>query len=96
MTGVTRCHSCESELSRERFSRRDVCASFGVETRACRNCRFFDESAAHQCTEPIAEPVREKERANFCEYFSVAGGEEAATEAHGDARSALEDLFRKS
>lgn len=37
--------------------------------RVCLNCRFHDRQAAHQCRERRAEPVAEKDSANFCEYF---------------------------
>jgi len=32
-------------------------------------CIFFDPAVAKQCREDDAEEVREKERANFCEWF---------------------------
>lgn len=32
-------------------------------------CVEYDTSVAKSCREPIAEEVRDKEHANFCDYF---------------------------
>lgn len=37
-------------------------------------CEFYDTSVAKNCREPIADEVRNKERANFCGYFKPAPG----------------------
>jgi hypothetical protein len=37
----------------------------------CFNCVHFAERLAHQCKERRAEPVFEKQMANFCEYFEM-------------------------
>lgn len=57
-------------------------------------CRHYDVAKAKQCREPVAEPVLDKTRANFCDWFQVGAG--AGTVARsGDAggRVALEALF---
>lgn len=35
----------------------------------CKLCEFYDIHVANQCREPVADVVKEKERANFCDYF---------------------------
>jgi len=75
-----------------------VCAGCGCDVRVCRNCAFHAPGSHHDSREPSAEPVPDKERANFCEYFAFA----AATlpvgrgERSDGARAALDALFRKS
>jgi len=32
-------------------------------------CRFYDTSVAQACREPMADEVKDKTRANFCDYF---------------------------
>ncbi|MDX1459926.1 MAG: hypothetical protein R3348_02620 [Xanthomonadales bacterium] len=61
----------------------------------CRMCRFFDEMAPGQCAEDDAEDVKEKELANFCEYFEpTAGAFDPHRKSEADrAREALEALF---
>jgi hypothetical protein len=64
--------------------------------RCCRNCRFYDPGAPQQCREPQAEPVRDKEAGNYCDFFEPlsqhAGGER---DRAVEAKRKLEDLFRK-
>ncbi len=51
------------------FSRREECPACHTDLHVCRMCEFFDTSFAKSCREPVADEVREKERANFCGYF---------------------------
>jgi hypothetical protein len=65
--------------------------------RVCRNCEFFSPGAYNDCREPSAERVVDKESANFCDYFRLAGGPRASgLEQKGGARAALDALFRKA
>lgn len=57
-------------------------------------CRFYDLSKAKQCAEPVADPVGDKERANFCGYFEPASGRfRAPGTATNQALDALNSLF---
>jgi hypothetical protein len=61
----------------------------------CRLCEFFDTRIAKQCHETIGEEVKEKERANFCDYFQPRPDAYEAvdnSEARG-AKGGLETLF---
>jgi len=91
------CYRCGASLSALSLpiARGDLCPACGVELHACRMCVHFDRSAPSQCREDDAEDVKEKERANFCEWyvpseqaFDPAGKSEADL-----AREALEALF---
>jgi hypothetical protein len=88
------CHRCGRDIGAlERVGRRDACLGCGGDLHCCRNCRFFDVACHNQCREPQAERQVDKERGNFCEYFSfaeTAGGGPAAGAA---ARAALDALF---
>ena len=74
--------------------RQDECRACGAELHACRLCEFFDPEVAKSCREPVAEEVKDKTRANFCDYFrprahAWAGG----GRGQAQARSELEALF---
>ena len=90
------CAACRGDLGRpERVGRRDVCPHCGVDLHACRQCRFYDRRAAHECRESAAEPVRDKARSNFCDWFALAtGAAEAEAPPAESARAALGRLFR--
>ena len=92
------CHACKKELVQDRtVGRRDVCPHCRADLTCCLNCSFYDRAASKQCREPMTELVKEKARANFCDYFSFAdrnGAAGAAGEA-GGSRKALDELFKK-
>jgi hypothetical protein len=93
------CYSCRKEVivGRE-VGRRDECPHCHADLRCCLNCKFYDRSAPKQCREPIAELVREKDKANYCDHFlfketAAAGASTKDSETSG--RTALDDLFKK-
>lgn len=92
------CQSCKKELSIGReIGRRDECPHCHADLHSCLNCGFYDPSAPKQCREPVAELVRDKARANFCDHFRFKDwpGAPTDTTAAGRDRKALDDLFRK-
>ena len=92
------CYRCEREVdATEGVGRRDSCPQCGSDLHACRNCRFYARGAHNDCREPQAERQVEKERANFCEYFSFREGAAPADDQSGTAaaRAKLDALFRR-
>jgi predicted RNA-binding Zn-ribbon protein involved in translation (DUF1610 family) len=58
----------------EAIYRSSRCPSCGKDLKTCVNCRFYAPGQHWDCRETIGEPVRDKEAANFCDYFSFADG----------------------
>ncbi len=76
--------------------RNTLCSECGKELKTCRNCRHYSPGEANDCHETVSEPVLEKDRANFCDWFSPAadaGAGEKNDSSKGDARQAFADLF---
>jgi hypothetical protein len=73
--------------------RLEECRACGAELHACRLCEFFDPAVAKSCREPVAEEVKDKSRANFCDYFRPRPGAHAGAPAAEATRSQLEALF---
>jgi hypothetical protein len=77
--------------------RTETCSKCRSDLKVCRNCRFHDSRAAHECRETRAEPVAEKHLANYCEFFELARREFApfaeSTGREAAARDALRKLF---
>lgn len=71
------------------------CLACRAELHVCRMCRFYDERVANACREPVAEPVKDKQRGNFCGYFEpTAAAWRAPDEAPAcKSRSELDALF---
>ena len=68
------CFKCGTAIELEKVSRRDECPRCGTDLRVCLNCAFYAESKANACVEPQAEPVKEKDRANYCDFFRFKEG----------------------
>ena len=97
MPDLLPCWRCGVDLSGlpSPFGRRDECPDCRVDLHVCQFCVFYDTSVAKHCREPIAEEVKDKERANFCDYFSVHAGRYAVVD-HGpqaSSRAQLESFF---
>ena len=65
------CWKCGASLEEipQPLARLAECLACSAELHVCRMCEFRDLNVANQCREPIADEVKEKERANFCDYF---------------------------
>jgi hypothetical protein len=65
------CWKCGASLDAEPLplARRAECPACHADLHVCRLCEFYDPGVANSCREPIADVVKDKERANFCGYF---------------------------
>jgi len=93
------CYACGKKItSRERIGFRDTCPDCGLALHVCRNCRFFKPGAHWDCAETVSELVPDKEKANFCEWFSLSpeAGKGLAKSSSDSARakSSFDDLFK--
>jgi hypothetical protein len=76
------------------LSRLAKCPACKADLHACRMCEFYDRTVNKMCREPIAEEVKDKQRANFCGYLQP--NPRAYTPAGTNAsksQTSLEDLF---
>lgn len=97
MSEVLSCWRCGHEIEDLPLplSRRAECPACDADLHVCVMCEFYDTRVAKSCREPVAEEVKDKERANFCDYFRARagvqpGGAHAAAE---DAHAKLKALF---
>lgn len=89
MTFTLVCWKCGADIEElpQPLSRLAECPACRTELHVCRLCRFYDTGVAKHCRETIAEEVKDKLRANFCDYFVArpdayeAPDERAATKA---------------
>jgi hypothetical protein len=95
------CWFCGNPVTDEEPLGRSLrCTDCGRDLRSCRNCRFFLAGSRGDCAEAKAEMVGDKERGNFCDWFSLnpqfrsaGAGESKARANETKARSAFDDLF---
>ena len=93
------CQHCGAAVTvSEPIPRESSCESCRHDYRACRQCRHYDPALNNSCRETEAELVEDKERRNFCEYFSFNAAPFSPaskdTTREAQARAKLEGLFR--
>ena len=90
------CWKCGASLKAQPLplGRRAECLACGAELHVCRLCRHYDTRKAKQCRELAADEVKDKTRANFCDWFQPrAAAFNAATASDTTTSNPLDDLF---
>ena len=88
-----KCYFCGTEFDPPVY-RTTVCSSCGKDLKICLNCKFYSPGSHYDCRETISEPVRDKERANFCDHFQAGSNFRGETgEKESSAKKAFGDLF---
>lgn len=91
------CWKCGNSLADYTLPLRrlEECRRCGAELHVCKLCEWYNTSVAKHCREPIAEEVKDKERANFCDYFKPRPGAYSSTpqDEAASARAQLDSLF---
>lgn len=92
------CVACQKSFvfTADRVGLREECPYCGADLHACRQCEFHDVKAYNECRESSADRVQDKERANFCDYYSLKKDGSAAKDRAAELRAAAEALFKKS
>jgi len=92
---IGKCWSCGRPLTGSDLGRETLCLGCHKPTRVCKNCSWYDSAKTHQCGEAILEPVKDKERANYCDFFQAT---ENSAGDKSDSKDSLiqaaEDLFK--
>ena len=88
------CWHCGATLEERDYARESACPACGRQTHVCRNCRYHDPARPNACVEPVADPVADKTRANFCGYFEGRCQDAAADGDDEALRQAAEELFK--
>ena len=91
------CWKCGTELKNVLlpFSRYEECGRCRADLHACLGCQNYDPTAVHACREDRADFILDKDKANFCDFFTV---HTKAYRPHDNAaaqkaRAALAEMF---
>ena len=92
MVPALKCWKCSAVLDELLLplARLAECPTCSTDLHVCVMCRFYDTSVADACREPVAEPVSDKRRANFCGYLELRSDHGPDVDAGADA--AAKDL----
>ncbi|MFC1837705.1 hypothetical protein ACFLYW_03390 [Thermodesulfobacteriota bacterium] len=88
------CSFCQKEITERKIHIRDECPVCGRDLHICLNCEFYARDAYRQCRESIREPVQDKEKANYCDFFRAAKTGSVQGSAEDDTLNKLNDLFK--
>ncbi len=88
------CYNCGKEFEVKVY-RNTECSSCGKDAKVCLNCRFYSPGSHWDCSESIREAVREKDRANFCDFFELASNftGNSGKNKEDKAKNAFNSLF---
>lgn len=92
------CYSCGKAIEGgDTIGRQEVCPHCRSDLHCCLNCRLYDEYAHNKCREPSADWVSDREKNNFCEFFTLQEAVAAGSKLRErqEARAKLEALFKK-
>jgi ribosomal protein L40E len=75
--------------------RQEECPGCRAQLHVCRMCQSWAPTRPKKCREDDAEEVRNKDLANFCDWFKPrpAAFDAAGAAAEAAARAQLDDLF---
>ena len=75
---------------------RDECPRCHRDLHICKNCRHYDPSAHNQCREHIAEYIPDREKANFCTFYTFRDGRmDDPSKDIAKSKAKLDALFKK-
>jgi len=90
------CWKCKKSIDAAIPVYRSSVCSCGTDLHSCLNCLHYSPGSHYDCHETVDELVKDKERANFCGWFSVKAdfnGEKSGGDKPNDAKKAFNSLF---
>ncbi len=93
---MKKCHKCKNIIEAESVFFKDECPRCRSDLHVCLNCVFYDEGKANKCRESQADYVKDRDRANYCDYFRFNNNTETKRSEKEAAEGLWKDLFRKA
>lgn len=88
------CWKCGKEINITGVFRDTECPLCKADLHSCKGCKFFSKGSHFDCRETVEDLVSDKERANFCEYFSANNQIKTDVQKNqSDAKDAFNALF---
>ena len=90
------CWHCGNSLDSvpQPIGRREECPQCASSLHVCHMCQFFKPAGGGTCNEPMADDLRDREKANFCDYFRPKSGLSASADPEAQqSRARLDQLF---
>jgi len=88
------CYYCGKSPDTDRIYRDSTCPFCGRDLKCCLNCVFYSKGSYRDCRESVPEEVRDKEKANFCEYFRYGDRTASGSDNLKKAQDAKNDFLK--
>ena len=92
-----KCYHCQKNIPTFgpiKIVRTEECPYCSTSLHCCKMCKFYDPKVYNECIESLAERIVDKEKANFCDYFTLSDGK--STESFkDDLMKSADALFKK-
>ena len=92
-----KCYHCQKSIpvfGQFKITRTEECPYCTWSLHCCKMCKFFDPKVYNECIESNADRVVDKEKANFCDYFTLSDGSSSGPSKE-DLISSADALFKK-
>ena len=86
------CWKCKKEIDLDKVFRTSECSFCHADLHCCKGCRFYMPGNHFDCKESDLEPVADKEKANFCDFFSAADNNLLNNTANDKSQVALDSF----
>jgi len=86
------CWKCKKEISIESVYRTTECPECHADLHCCKGCKFYAPGNHYDCKESVDSLVSDKEKANFCDFYSKGDGGSAGSSS-SDKAAAARDAF---
>jgi hypothetical protein len=94
MVNMKVCHFCGQKIDDNlAIYRSTLCPFCGKDLKICLNCEFYSPGVHWDCRESITDPVAEKDKANFCDYFCFKKSADFGLGTETE-KKAKEDFFK--
>lgn len=79
------CKKCGKVIELAQVFRNTTCPFCSADLHSCIHCNFYSKGSHYDCRETVDENITDKERANFCDCFSVNKNLTSTNRAQVDA-----------
>ena len=92
------CWKCKKEINVTEVHRSSECPLCKADLRCCKACKFYSPGSHYDCKETVDDNITDKEKSNFCDYFSAkmdftVGSGASASGGMDDKAKAAKDAF---
>lgn len=87
------CWKCKKEIEVTQIHRSTECPLCHADLHCCKACKFYAPGNHYDCKETVDDVVTDKEKSNFCDYFSANTSIEAGSSNQADKAAQARDAF---